>query len=119
MQSYLIPDILQFIFNLYIDSEDYREKLVKVVNFNFNISPHILFRYEIIKDNRSYRLVRDTYVYEILYRREEYYNDEKYPNSQGEVMYQNIYKNEILVEKYMYYYSEDSWEANDRYICNI
>jgi antitoxin component YwqK of YwqJK toxin-antitoxin module len=42
LTHYILPDILQFVFNLYIDWENDSDKLNKIVNFNFDIKQHLV-----------------------------------------------------------------------------
>ena len=62
--KYLHKDISQYVFNLYIDYESNAPKLKKVINFKFNVKPH-LYKEELYNIYPGYKTC-NTYLDGIL-----------------------------------------------------
>jgi antitoxin component YwqK of YwqJK toxin-antitoxin module len=113
LSNYILPDILQYVFNLYIDWENDSLTLIKIFNFDFDIKPHL----KIEKEFKNEILhIKSTYIDGVIFEKEEWYTDEKYGEFVGEKRYKNFYKNRILEEETLYYYS---CENRVGYFCRV
>ena len=70
LSNYILSDILQYIFNLYIDWENDIAIISEVLNFNFSIKPHLHIE-ETYSTNK--RKVVSTYIDEKISKTETYY----------------------------------------------
>jgi antitoxin component YwqK of YwqJK toxin-antitoxin module len=101
MQSYLLPDILQYVFNKYIDWENDSKKIIKAANFEFDIKPHIIIGKKFRKKNLH---IRHTLIDMKISKKEEWYTDERYKDCYGEKYSESNYCNNLPVERKIWYY---------------
>ena len=117
LSSYLHKDILQYIFNLYVNYENDAPKLEKIINFKFDIKQHLyieetcdpVFKHKIIstyiddnltKQNSYFIKSPDEYESKI---REHNYKNGKLNGKQyawydnGKLEYLNIYKDNFII----------------------
>jgi hypothetical protein len=88
LTNYLLPDILQYVFNLYLFYETDIPKLENIIPFKFDIRPHLtvtdttgLHRVSVRSANYLENfLTRITCIDNIINTKEEYYLDTKYKN---------------------------------------
>jgi hypothetical protein len=113
LSNYILPDILQFVFNLYIDWTNDSQKLNTLLNFNFDIKSHL----KIEKEFKNEILhIKSTYIDGVISEKEKWYIDKKYGEFVGEKKYKNSYKNGILEEETLYYYSGENRVG---YLCRV
>jgi hypothetical protein len=125
----ILPDILQYVFNLYIDWRNDSKKLIESLNFNFDIKPHKrvddYFTSELVNLNFIQPLyIKDTYIDDSLIISEEWSNEKRvctitFENSQilEKILYYRkgrcIYKGyskpmKMFTPKYKEYYYDDN-----------
>jgi hypothetical protein len=109
LQNYILLDILQYVFNSYLDWRKDIPKLSNICNsasynnFDFDIKHHTKTKDEFQKGLLYQRYI---YVDDIISKIEQYFISPKYNNLIGKKICENIYIyiDEKLDEKIMYYY---------------
>jgi hypothetical protein len=111
LTNYLLPDILQYVFNLYLFWETDIPKLENLTKFKFDIKPHLrvgkIERNEKNTVEKLGKLIIEVTFIDLLKSKEEaWYNGTTFRNSIGKKVYTNIYKKGILIEEIDYFYQD-------------
>lgn len=83
LQKYLLSDILQYVFNQYVEHSKDINILSKAINFNFDIFPYITIE---IKCHSILLYNRFIYIDEKMYRSEEWYYIGEINNEYKDIM---------------------------------
>jgi antitoxin component YwqK of YwqJK toxin-antitoxin module len=99
LTNFILSDILQHVFNLYIDWRNDSEKLINVINFHFDIKHHIIIEYGKPMYEHVYNCI---YIDGSIYKEEMFYVGKLFFGSIGKKVFVNIYKNNKLYRKIVY-----------------